>query len=150
MLICNNCGELRLKSSFENVNMDLANILFPRETPYEHKACGGEFVQTEKCKKCGTYIPIGNYEICNQCVCHYFTLQNALSLGNKYKESIDINGFLAFVFKNYLDELEGIILNNITQNTDDMRNKLQNDISKYCAEDIVFFKEWLKKWNTER
>jgi hypothetical protein len=153
MLICDKCHQVQPKNVSLKVEKthSLVDLFFSNANEYEHDGCGGEIVQAEKCNICRKLIPSNGYGICDSCAKQNFTLENALSLGNEYKKQIEINGFLAFVFDKCIDEIEDIIIKNITTDTAEMKEALQKDITNFCEQDMDLFKEWLNlKWNTER
>ena len=103
MLICENCGktilESELKTHAETHILETSiGYTFDVEHYEEGCECGGAFVEAEMCPICKEYKPKDLNKVCDYCLEEEETVENALLMGDEYKEDVKINSFLASVF----------------------------------------------------
>lgn len=103
MLICENCGKTILESEVvsrkETHTIETSCSIQEYVEYYDEDCdCGGAFVEAEICPICGEYKPKDLNKVCDYCLEDEETLENALEMGDKFKDDVEINSFLASVF----------------------------------------------------
>lgn len=104
--------------------------------------CGSEdFEEAEKCEKCGEWHIADKVSngICENCLTKSATVSNAFAWGNKDKQGVELNGFIAWAFTP--DEIESVLLNDLMKSKD-LANKYARD---YCMDDAWMFAQYLKE-----
>ena len=105
--------------------------------------CGSEdFEEAGHCIKCDEDFPLEQMvvSICRGCVEKAQTFDNALRYGADRKESVEINGFLAWAFTT--SDIEEILTNVLRIEAGHEVGK--EDAHKYLSDDIYDFSEWLE------
>ncbi len=72
--------------------------------------CGGELVEAKRCKICGEWIPEDTEDICEVCLENATTLENALEYGAEATETVEINGFIAELGAERINEILEAVL----------------------------------------
>ena len=136
-LICLHCGHV---FDYDELGKqyDRSTGTWDRE---ECPNCGSEdFEEAAVCEECGDVVAADDiiYRLCRNCVEKNETLENAMAYGSDRKECIELNGFLAWMVREFGIEyyLEKVLLNL----SDAEKKRLVKD---YCEDDIKDFSEWL-------
>lgn len=122
------------------------HIDYDRGTGHYDKTCpncGSEDIELAgHCVKCDEDFPIDDMvgSICKGCVEKSQTFDNALKYGAYRKESIEINGFLAWAFSS--SEINEILTNVLKIESGHEVGK--EDAKQFCSDDIYDFSEWLE------
>lgn len=140
MLMCEKCGrlieeeELGHYYQFDGFLGDEAII--KRMTSWKCD-CGGEFCEAIKCEVCGKhFLPEDEdykYDVCDDCMTDYETTKIAIAIGDRNKESVKINGFIAETLTE--DAINKILTDYARKNFIDRDKKAK----EYCEEDKMYF-----------
>lgn len=103
MYICCNCGELIEDEDFPTITQThgYTSLGFPINEEVDGCcSCGGDFVEAQKCKICGTYFAQEDCEeICKDCFDDEKScLQSILDFGYSNKEDFPLSFFFTRVF----------------------------------------------------
>lgn len=101
-----------------------------------------------RCIICGKVIEDDNYSICGSCITRNITLDNALSIGKEWTEEIEINGFLVSYFKDFVDELEDLLIEAIKSKYEKEPEVVNKSLKEYFDYDSdCFIRHLEEKWN---
>lgn len=133
MLICENCGNTILESEIKtrtetSISETSSGFIFDVEHYDEGCDCGGAFVEAEICPICGEYKPKDLNKVCDYCLEDEETLETALEMGEKFKDDIEINSFLASVFTP--QEIEEILTREFKQANGSFLREFTKDMVK--------------------
>ena len=95
-------------------------------------------VEVETCALCGDDYKVdveGSNDICNDCFTERLTLKEAWEYGERNKETVKLNGLLAWVLS--ARQIEDAIMRVITLTL--------KDAQKFCNEDAMHFADYLKE-----
>lgn len=79
--------------------------------------------------------------VCESCITHSITLDNALAYGAERKESIEINGFLKWAYGDYIERM---LLEAIKEDRIYLPTLTDKHVKDYCTDDVLDFSDWLK------
>lgn len=135
MYICLHCGHRfdTPKSGHEGG--------YPEEPTDECPNCGSlDIEEAEHCDKCGEdFEPdevVGHF--CAKCIGKAITIDKATKYGADRKVSVELNGFLAWVFAS--DEIEEVLMRHFMDTSDNWQKRMVNE---YCRDDLSDFSDWL-------
>lgn len=99
-----------------------------------------------KCKFCDNLVAEDDWKVCESCRDKAKTFDNALEIGNSWREEVSINGLWKHCFSQQdIDDILYARFNSLS------KEEQQKMISEYCEEDMLYFVRWLtKQWNTEK
>lgn len=104
-----------------------------------------------KCIVCGNVLKSEDYGICNNCIKRNITLDNCIELGKEWTEEITINGFLASYFREFVDEMEDLLIEAIKSKQEHDPECVEKALEEYFNYDRECFISWLEeKWNIGR
>ena len=147
MLICENCGKTMLESevrtrieTFE-LKTTMGSFFDPQYFD-EGCDCGGAFVEAEICPICGEYKPKDLNKVCDYCLEDEETLETALEMGDKFKDEVEINSFLASVFTP--QEIEEILTREFKQaNGSFLRDYTKDMVKDYLYTEKEVFADFI-------
>lgn len=136
VLICEECGKVKHIDEISSVSSFLCKIngVNYYEDLLEPCECGGEFVKTKRCEICDGYMSEESSDvICEECVKKYGNKESALAFGDDEVETVDINGFLAYMLseKEINDVLQKYAFAKYT------KDKIRIMAKDYCSEDTI-------------
>lgn len=105
--------------------------------------CGSEdFEEAGYCKKCDDYFDADSVVgcFCQKCLGKAETLDRAMKYGADRKQSVEINGLLAWTFS--ASEIEDILLRHFM---DTSENWQKRRVEAYCDDDLTDFSDWLEE-----
>jgi hypothetical protein len=148
MMICNKCGELcdddDLPTYTEDFGFDTGvGWKSCPQTFVDNCSCGGDFVEATKCVICGEYFNGEEQygKVCSECLKdESIDADNAFAIGDKNKEKIEVNGFLASIF----DENQ---INDILEQAYRKQNTFtkERQSKEYCLDDETYFVDFLEE-----
>lgn len=147
MLICENCGktilESELKTHAETHILETSiGYTFDVEHFEEDCECGGAFVDAEICPVCREYKVKDLCKVCDSCLEEEETVENALLMGDEYKEEVKINSFLASVFTE--KEIEEILMREFkVANESFLREYTKEMVKDYLYADKEVFADFV-------
>jgi predicted Zn-ribbon and HTH transcriptional regulator len=142
MLVCRECGYVFEEEEASNWVEEHGeeNCGCPR--------CKGEFEEAARCKICGEwFLDNGIDEVCEECKEQNLTYSNALKVGDKEKQTVEINGFLASVYsiseindiiqRSYETRLSAIYgLSSFINKTNYLLNSTNYEVSNYLEQNL--------------
>lgn len=138
MYICLRCGY-----HFETPK-ETHNGGYPEEPTYECPNCGSDdFEDAFKCCVCGEDFADDDMctgAVCKGCAEKAATIKNAFAYGNDLTESVEINGFLAWVYPP--DEINRILREHCDKERKEYVSKLAKE---FCTDDVCDFADWLEE-----
>lgn len=142
---CSRCGKVVRESDLKKV-FDVKTMLDDEpygEYLYDYECdCGGLYQPAVKCKCCGEYF-IDEFEdcldVCDSCLDKEVNFENMLLVGEEYKESVEINGFLASCFTE--NEIEKLLID-FLEKSEEIKKKM---VKEYYDTDKMFFADWIAK-----
>ena len=102
--------------------------------------CGGELTEAKRCKICGEWIPEDSPDICDVCIEEHTTLDNALEYGAEATESVELNGFLAELGADLIEQVLTVYIKGREKTMGD-RKVLERYVSAVKDEFIDFIIE---------
>ena len=148
MYKCLDCGRIldddELKLSRDYVS-DYAGGSYENHTGCP---CGGDVEEVTACEGCDDYYTSDElYEgFCENCLTQCATVDNAVAAGNDAKETVDINGFFAYLFTG--EEIDKILLEKVEQmigGSYEGAMSMCERAKDYCLDDATWFSGWLQK-----
>ena len=142
MFICQECGRVYeslpkyTNSHYTNSGEFLGNEEMTGDCPF----CNGYLVEAKQCPLCGASYIEDDADMCDNCFDYWATKENAFEMGLNEPTEIEINGFLASVFKE--TEILELLMREFDKLPTDIQKKY---ILNYCGEDKYYFKEWLEE-----
>lgn len=94
----------------------------------------------EKCELCENLVNDNDWSVCENCREKAKTFENAVEMGNSWREEISINGFLHHCFTQ--QEIEDILYSYFTDLPEEEQKK---KIDSFCEEDMLYFVRWITK-----
>lgn len=148
MYICEDCGKLfeeeECEIEYQPMSDEFPSYITKRIIP-KTCSCGGDFVEAQKCVKCGEYTA-SEYGLCDSCLESEKTIDNCLEIGDEWQEDVKLNGFLMTFFDK--SEIEHILKEHIKNSPDKARQKA---IEEYFAFDEDYYiTKVVKKWKEEK
>ena len=140
MLVCEDCGRTYSEDSL--VYFTERHGLSAAETrgekfSYYRCDCGGELEEATRCSVCGDWA--NKYGVCRFCLDNNESLDTAIDIGEKNKDEVSINGYVAFALTE--DEINSILIEHLKKSHDRSSKK----IKEYCEEDMWYFSGYLEK-----
>ena len=136
--ICLHCGHAFDGDEIVAKYYDRATGCYDRE---ECPNCSSEdFEEAAVCEDCGEVVSVDDIvgRLCRECVVKNESSENALAYGEDRKECVELNGFLAWMVREFgLDYYLKKVLENLT---DAEKTRL---VKEYCEDDIYDFSEWI-------
>ena len=129
MFVCENCGRI-----YEDVKG--SREPHGEYTPDACK-CGGAIVEAKLCKVGGEYMPEDEGDVCKFCLEAETSVENAILIGKKNREKVEINGFFTSILD--IDDIEEILEAYVEQHfMDDSK-----EVKEYLFEDKDYFEDWI-------
>lgn len=147
MYKCTSCGHI-FEEGEQKTYTERHGLDTPPYEKYEGcPSCGSsDFEEVENCEICGELHPIDELHggVCDDCIdkCRY-DFKKCVKIGEREKEPIKINSFLAYMFD--ADEIESILY----QHLKNMSTSFGVDCSDYIDSDKDWFGEELKAYENE-
>lgn len=138
MYICKECGDTYTENDAPKYK-DFTR--FGEKHFIDDCFCGGELVEANECEICGEYTA---NTFCEDCLTEYQKPIKAKAYGDTRKESVEINGYLAFEFT--ASQIEEILWRELQSA---IILGAENKAKEFCGDDIVHFEDWLKKGGKE-
>lgn len=150
MMICRRCGrtcceEDAFSRSLIYDNTEIGRI--PIAEAFDLKgceSCGGELEEAKECTVCGAFIDTEGLDVCDVCLERGETADNAYEIGERNREGVKLNGFLAALGE---ERIRTVLLEYISALPEDERGRLIKD---YLYDDDVYFAEFLTEREGER
>lgn len=140
-MICLQCGHTFGPEEIVEKYYDRATGTYDRE---ECPNCGSEEIEEGmECCVCGEVHREENMigQVCNDCLNKSVTFANALRYGKERKESVEIHGFLKWIYN--AEEIESILLKNLQEASTEWRKRMTEEYltdDKYDFADFIFEK----------
>jgi predicted Zn-ribbon and HTH transcriptional regulator len=129
MLVCRECGYVFEEEEASNwvEEHGEGNCGCPR--------CKGEFEEAARCKICGEwFLDNGIDEVCEECKEQNLTYSNALKVGDKEKQTVEINGFMASVYS--ISEINDILQRDYERAHKTVLSSMNIDIRYYLEQNL--------------
>lgn len=129
MLVCRECGYVFEEEEASNWVEEHGeeNCGCPR--------CKGEFEEATRCKICGDwFLDNGVGGVCEECKERNLTYSNALKVGDKEKQTVEINGFLASVYS--ISEINDILQRDYERAHKTVLSSMNIDIRYYLEQNL--------------
>jgi predicted Zn-ribbon and HTH transcriptional regulator len=129
MLVCRECGYVFEEEEASNWVEEHGeeNCGCPR--------CKGEFEEAARCKICGEwFLDNGIDEVCEECKEQNLTYSNALKVGDKEKQTVEINGFMASVYS--ISEINDILQRDYERAHKTVLSSMNIDIRYYLEQNL--------------
>lgn len=140
-MICLHCGHTFDPEEIVSKYYDRATGTYDRE---ECPKYGSEDIEEGmECCVCGEVHIEENMigQVCNDCLNKSVTFGNALRYGKERKESVEIHGFLKWIYS--AEEIESILLKNLQEASTEWRKRMTEEYltdDKYDFADFIFEK----------
>lgn len=96
------------------------------------------FKKASNCKLCKNPVTDDDWDICESCIKKAEIFENALEIGNSWREEVSINGFYQHCFNQ--QEIDDIFYAKFKSLPEEEQKKL---IEGYCEDDMLYFVDWL-------